>query len=332
MGSISTPPAYDQPLPSGDGILPYALKSSAGSIESSCLAQLKSTSLDTPLEEMKARYERDGYLFVKGVLPPEDVIEARRQYFNYLGPTGLTKEASDPAAGIYCGSDPRLWLAPGKLRTAFGLEGHNPEYVDRMLAVHAAPWYRGFSAHPTIKSFIERLTGWEDSTLLERSILRPNVPGGEATQVHYDQIFLRGGPPTTVTAWVPLGSCTIRGGGLLYLEDSVGIGEKLEKYFAEAAKDFSEEEKISAFNAAMMDTGFLERDAGKFGKEWQRKWLAADYEAGDVVFHHPFIVHASAVNEDEDGRIRLATDLRYVEKGKPFDERWMKIYEPDDGL
>jgi len=201
-----------------------------------------------------------------------------------------------------------------------------------MFAVHSAPWYRDFSHHPVIKSFIERLTGWKDSTLLERSILRPNVPGGEPTQVHYDQSFLRGGPPTTVTAWVPLGACTVRGGGLLYLQDSVGVGEKLEKQFAEAAKDFTEEEKISAFNAAMMDTGFLERDTGKFAKEWDRKWLAADYEAGDVVFHHPFMVHASAVNEDERGRIRLSTDLRYVEKGMPLDERWMKIYEPDDGL
>jgi len=330
MGSISpAPTAVSAKLDSAPA---FSLRSPAGTIESSCLAQLRPTALDTPLEEMRARYERDGYLFVKGVLPPEDVIDARRQYFKYVGFTGLTKEGSDPAAGIYCGSDPRLWLPPGKARTAFGLEDHNPEYVKRMVDVHGAPWYRNFSAHPTIKSFIERLTGWKDSTLLERSILRPNVPDGDATPVHYDQIFLRGGPPTTVTAWVPLGACTFRGGGLLYLEDSVDLGERLEKQFAEGAKDFTEEEKISAFNAAMMEGGFLERDAGKFGKQWERKWLAADYDAGDVVFHHAFIVHASAVNEDEEGRIRLATDLRYAEKGKPFDERWMKIYVPNDGL
>ncbi|CZR60660.1 uncharacterized protein PAC_10556 [Phialocephala subalpina] len=325
MGSISTP---SSPMPDTTPI--FSLKSSAGAIEASSLGNLKPTSLDTPLEEMKARYQRDGYLFVKGVLPPEDVIQARRQYFEYLGPTGLTKAGSDPADGIYCGGDPRLWQAPSKLRTS--PNDQNPEFVKRMLAIHSAPWYRTFSSHPAIKSFIESLTGWKDSTLLERSILRPNVPGGEATPVHYDQIFLRGGPPTTVTAWVPLGPCTVKGGGLLYLEDSVGIGEELEKGFREAAKEFSEEESISAFNAAMMENGFLERDTGKFGRQYGRRWVCGDYEAGDVVFHHPYIVHASAVNEDEEGRIRLATDLRYVEKGRPFDERWMKVYEPDDGL
>ncbi|KAF8857351.1 hypothetical protein BDZ45DRAFT_705223 [Acephala macrosclerotiorum] len=261
MGSISTPTS-----PKPDTTPKFSVTSSAATIESSRLAPLRPTTLDTPLEEMRARYQKDGYLFVKSVLPPEDVIQARQQYFEYLSPTGLTKEGSDPTDGIYCDCDPRLWVAPGKLRTAFELEGHNPEYVHRMLAVHSALWFRDFSAHPKIKSFIERLTGWKDSTLLERSILRPNAPGGEATQVHYDQIFLHRGPPTT----------------------------KLEKQFAEAAKNFKEEERISAFNAAMMETGFLEGD--------------------------------------EKGTIRLATDLRYVGKGKPFDDRWMKVYEPDDRL
>ena len=58
-----------------------------------------------------------------------------------------------------------------------------------------------------------------------------------------------------------------------------------------------------------------------------RKWLWAEYEVGDVVVHHPFMVHASAVNGDEEGRIKLATDLLFVETGKLFDERWMKVNE-----
>jgi len=100
-----------------------------------------------------------------------------------------------------------------------------------------------------------------------------------------------------------------------------------------AARELSEEERISAFNQNMMETGMLGGDCGEFAEKYGgRKWLVADYEAGDVVVHDPFMVHASAVNEDYEGRIRLATDLRFVEMGEPFDERWMKVYEPDDGL
>lgn len=216
-------------------------------------------------------------------------------------------------------------MAPGKLREAFGLAGQNVEYEKRVVEAHDAPWYTLFTNHPVLKAFIKSFAAWEDATLLQRSLFRPNVPGGETTQVHYDQIFLRGGPPTALTAWIPLGDCLINGGGLLYLEDSVSIGHELERAFTEAAKDMSQEERISAFNANMSLGGFLEKDSGRFSRVWGRRWLAANYEAGDVVLHNAFNIHCSAVNETD--VIRLATDLRFVETGKPFDQRWMKTWE-----
>ena len=166
--------------------------------------------------------------------------------------------------------------------------------------------------------------------MLERSILRPNIPGGEITQVHYDQIFLRAGPPTSLTAWVPIGDCKVTGGGLLYLEDSVPLGKDLERRFNEAAAELSEAERISAYNKTMMDTGYLEKDSAKFSKKWNRRWLAADYEAGDVVIHDPYMIHCSAINEDPNGVIRLATDLRFFDTGTPCDPRWQTTYKVSD--
>lgn len=204
------------------------------------------------------------------------------------------------------------------------LADQNVEYERRVVNAHSAPWYTAFANHPVLKDYVKKFTGWEDTTLLERSLFRPNIPGGETTQVHYDQIFLRAGPATALTAWIPLGDCAINGGGLLYLENSVSLGQELERSFAERAKDFTEEERLSAFNKNMMDGGFLEKDSGKFSLVWGRKWLAADYEAGDVVLHDPYNIHCSAINETN--VIRLATDLRFVESGKPFDQRWMKTW------
>lgn len=48
-----------------------------------------------------------------------------------------------------------------------------------------------------------------------------------------------------------------------------------------------------------------------------------NYEAGDVVFHSPYSVHAAAINEDLQGRVRISTDLRFVDKAKPYDQRWI---------
>ena len=153
------------------------------------------------------------------------------------------------------------------------------------------------------------------------------MPGGESTAVLYDQIFLRGGPATALTACVPLGNCAINGGGLLYLKDSSKLGEELENEFSEAAKDLTEEERQPAYNQSMLKTGFgafLEQNPWRFSKKWGNKWLATDREAGDVVLHDAYNIHARAL--DETNVIRLATGLRFIQKGKPFDERWMTIW------
>ncbi|RDW72212.1 hypothetical protein BP5796_08246 [Coleophoma crateriformis] len=306
------------------------LHSTGGAIEPEAVGKLRPTHMDTPLEEIRRRYNQDGYVWLKGLLPAEEIWEARKQYFQFLAPTGLIKPNTDPKEGIYCGGDWLRWMAPGKLRDKLNLADPNPEYEKRVVDAHSAPWYIAFANHPVLKDYVKKFTGWEATTLLQRSIFRPNIPGGDTTPVHYDQIYLRAGPPTALTAWVPLGDCALHGGGLLYLENSVSLGQELERGFTAAAQGLTEAERLSAFNQNMMEGGFLETDSGKFSKVWGRKWLAADYEAGDVVLHDPSIIHCSAINETD--VIRLATDLRFVESGKPFDERWMKIWSPDDGL
>ncbi|KIY01819.1 uncharacterized protein Z520_01957 [Fonsecaea multimorphosa CBS 102226] len=306
------------------------LKSTGGPIPDA-IGPLQSFSKDTPMDELRAFYDKAGYIWIKGLIPAEDVWKCRESYFDYLSNTGLLKQGTAPRDGIYCGGDWKMWIAPGKLRRKFA-QVQDTEYTRKMVAAHTAPWYREFCEHPAMKAFIERFSGWADASLLERSLLRPNIPGGEITQVHYDQIFLRAGPPTSLTAWVPIGDCPMEGGGLLYLENSVPLGQKLEAEFNAAAAELTAEERISAFNRTMMDTGYLEKDAGRFSRLWQRRWLAADYEAGDVVIHNPYMIHCSALNEHPAGIIRLATDLRYFETGMPHDTRWQKVWTPDDGL
>lgn len=82
------------------------LHSSGGAIDPDSVGWLEPTSKDTPTEKMREQYNRDGYLWVKGVLPKEDVWEMRKTYFDYM--PGLTKEGTDTRDGIYCGGDWRL--------------------------------------------------------------------------------------------------------------------------------------------------------------------------------------------------------------------------------
>ena len=125
----------------------------------------------------------------------------------------------------------------------------------------------------------------------------------------------------------------------MYLSDSVSLGREIEADFSRRAQTFSNEERLSAFNAHMNKYGQLSQDAHEFSETHpavdeknSREWLVARYEAGDVVFHDPYIVHASSKNEGVDGRIRVSTDLRFYEEGSDMDDRWMKLWTPGDGL
>jgi len=84
---------------------PLHLKSSGGIIESPSIGRLRPTPIMTAMEEIRKRYDEEGYVWLKGLLPSSDVWNARREYFELFGPTGLIKSGSDPKDGVYCGED-----------------------------------------------------------------------------------------------------------------------------------------------------------------------------------------------------------------------------------
>ena len=122
----------------------------------------------------------------------------------------------------------------------------------------------------------------------------------------------------------------------MYLSNSNSLGESLERSFLSQSAHLPPSERIDAFNVFMNKDGFLSHDADAFATQYvgegKGKWLVGDYEAGDVVFHKPYMIHAATRNEDKKGRIRLASDLRFYEEGVGVDERWRKVWRHDDGL
>ncbi|CCO30577.1 hypothetical protein BN14_04607 [Rhizoctonia solani AG-1 IB] len=309
------------------------LRSNLGPMDSTSLGWLQPVYANsTSLEEMRERFVEQGYLWVKGLIPREEILDFRRKYFEFMAPTGVLKEGTDPIEGIYCGADPERYLPPGN-----GREGHNTEkaeqFIQRNIEAHHSKWLEEISSHPTLFKFVKDFTQWPAAKLLKRQMLRANVPGAETTAVHYDHIFLRYGPPTFLTAWLPFGDIPVEGGGLTYLENAVPIAQAIENDFTQRAEKFTLEERLSAFNTNMARGGALSHDSQGFSRaHGNQKWLIADYEAGDVMFHHPFSIHASCVNESPTDTIRLATDLRFVNPEAPYDTRWTNYWYPNDGL
>jgi ectoine hydroxylase-related dioxygenase (phytanoyl-CoA dioxygenase family) len=158
-------------------------------------------------------------------------------------------------------------------------------------------------------------------------------PGNTSTTpAHYDLVYLRGGTDKVVSSWIPLGDTTIEMGGLGYLEGSDVLGRKMEADFSARNGNLSPAERISAYNKNMTEGGWVGKDLGAMAERFNARWLIADYEAGDMVIHSPYMIHAATNNVDELGRIRLSTDIRYQSVREEIDARWNNHWSLDDML
>lgn len=287
-----------------------------GPLQASEIDRLKPSDPSLPLEELRRRYKEDGYLFLKGLLPRKDVLKSREDYFKFLSPSGLLKPGTAPGEGVF-DSAKDIGLFPGigvgRVDNQVDEAQNTIDFVNLALEAHGQDWYKeDLCKHPVLLDFMARFTGWSENTRpLERTLLRNNIPETKAIGVHYDQIFLRYGEPTSVTVWVPMGDIRINGGGLMYLENGTrsftsffnhltnadidpghGLGKDFEEQFAAKAKatGLSDEEAKSAFNKNMLESGILTDGPAEFGRTHKRRWLVSDYQAGDVVLHSPYTV------------------------------------------
>ncbi len=211
-----------------------------------------------------------------------------------MSPTGMCIPGGEED-GTFAGAS--LTDFPDLGRVAVGIHHENDikclDYYKLVEASHQMPEYVQFCNHPALTDFVKYFKGWSDTTLYQRTLLRANLPGSSPTNMHYDQIFLREGDPSFLTAWIPIGDFDLKGGGLIYLENSVPIARAWEEKWQTAASRLPAEEKSSAFNVTMKGEGAFPTNAGDFAEQHKRRWLVANYEAGDVVFHDGFMIHAS---------------------------------------
>ncbi len=192
--------------------------------------------------------------------------------------------------------------------------------------------YEGFCAQPALSGFMDEfLSGL--SYLHKRKIMRFTLPNtGAVTPAHYDLVYLRGGTSRIVTAWIPIGDIPVDMGGLCYLENSHAIGMAMEAEFNRQNAELTPQERISAFNRNMTEGGWVSKDLPEMADRFNTRWLVADYEAGDVVLHSPYMIHASTTNQGAEGRIRLSTDIRYQNIDDEIDARWSNHWTLEDML
>jgi hypothetical protein len=268
-----------------------------------------------PLSNLKAAFAQQGYLWLKGFLPRTDVLEFRGRFFAAFADTGLLAPGSDPVEGLWSGVP------------------HDAEAArKRLMEQVRSAGYEAFCMHPRLWRFMDDFVDGP-SYLHKRKLIRFTVPGeAVATPAHYDLVYLRGGTDRVVTVWIPIGDTPVAMGGLVYLEGSHSAGRALEAEFAVASADLPPEERISAYNRHMAEGGCISKDLPALAERFDTRWLAADYDAGDVVLHSPYMIHAATRNDDPSGRLRLSTDIRYQNVRDEIDARWANHWTIGDML
>ena len=65
-----------------------------------------------------------------------------------------------------------------------GIGGKPVDETNHLLdAIHADSVYRKFLEHPDLRKFVREFMGWKAEILVERAMLRHNVPGSLSTGV-----------------------------------------------------------------------------------------------------------------------------------------------------
>lgn len=192
--------------------------------------------------------------------------------------------------------------------------------------------YANFCSMPRLWNFYQAFLEGQPY-LHKRKIIRFTHPGEEhCTGGHYDLIYLRAGTDKLCTSWIPLGDIPVEMGGLIYLEYSDAVGRQMEAEFRVKNAQLPPQERISAYNRNMREAGWISTNLVDMADRFKSRWLSADYEAGDMVIHSPYMIHAATQNRDPLNRMRLSTDIRFQRSDDAIDQRWANDWVPDDNL
>lgn len=254
-------------------------------------------------EQLRARMAEDGYLYLPGLLDPQQVAEARLSILHKLQAEGALHPDYPLDAGIIA-PDVHFTFRPD-------LANGNP-VIEQLL-------YSGI-----VMDFMQEFLGGPvlhyDYTWLRAKAPGPNT----ATTPHCDIVFMNRGTKNLYTAWTPLDDIPYDLGGLIVLENSHINRDHLSEYWEFDVDTFCVDEKNDEAHerwAWGKGGGSFSKDAIGVRQALGGRWLSAEYKAGDLLIFSMFTLHASLDNCTN--RVRLSTDSRYQLASEAVDERWI---------
>ncbi len=245
--------------------------------------------------ELNQRMQRDGYLFIQGLLPPQVLESLRQQVLTIERDAGWVKD------------DTPLRDAVADLN-GFCVEPE-PAYNNVYYNLYKLADFHALQHRPELKNLFERMLG-EPVLAHPRIIMRTIFPQREAytTPPHQDFIPIQG-TPDTFTTWIPLGDLPPIMGGLQLAEGSHAHGV------------YEFEPSLGA--GAMEVTDPL-----------KGRWRNSPFKQGDVLIFHSMTVHqgvpcqGTSLRISVDARYQKISDPIAPDSLEPHNKpvTWKEVY------
>ena len=247
---------------------------------------LDSTDLIGNGPALAGRLRRDGYLFLRGLLPRDTVLEVRRR---------LLEKA---AAGGWL--DPDRPIEDGIANPAASCKDPEERYMTVFRGIWADEALHRLRTHPAVLALFDGIFGepaLAHPMFVQRNIFPQSQSFDFTTGAHQDKVHIGGA--TSHAMWVPLGDCPREKGTL-----AVAAGSHL---------------------AGVLDTKVGSGAGGMdICVPIPGQWVTGSFEAGDVLIFSDTTVHRALPNRSTE--IRQSFDARYQPASQPVAETNMCPY------
>ena len=249
-------------------------------------------------QALRERLAEDGYLYLKGVLPPALIDQARHEVLGRLEQVG---EVLPPAQqAIFSGTSRRVELEPDL--GAFWKSVSEGAHL-RALS-HGSPMNR-------IMALLFGVPVRPQDYIFLRAGVR-----GRATGLHFDYPFFTRAHDQVCTVWLPIGDVPVDEGPLMVVEGSHRYRDLIDAMIGfDVSRDSS---RKAAFS----------QDAVTFARERGTRLLTRNFEAGDIAVFGMYTAHGSLENHSPINRVRLSCDVRWQPASLPVDERYFGANPP----
>lgn len=249
-------------------------------------------------DEIRRRADRDGYLFFRGLLERERLLNVRRQILELCQKEGWLAESTELIRGVAAAGV--KWVEP------------QPQFMKVYYEIMKLEDFHALAHSPVLLDLYRKLFG-EDVLVHARNIARIIFPDNTkfTTPSHQDWVHIQG-TTETYSAWIPLSDCPRELGGLSMLVGShkTGLIPHREAYGA---------------GGIGIDTDHL-----------PNLWASSDFRLGDFITFHSMTVHKGLHNVSQN-KIRVSVDFRYQGVSQPVVEgslrphygkqTWEEIYQ-----